>query len=105
MKRVLALLFIMVLTVSLSSCVNSSRDAEVVPDQNEAAQADVASVMADTENETEERPMAEYYTTNTKIEDVINDPIFGDYGRLIFHYCAQVKRYYIIPYKIVVGLN
>ena len=38
MKRVLASLFIMVLTVSLSSCVNSSRDAEVVPDQNEAAQ-------------------------------------------------------------------
>ena len=99
MKRVLALLFIMVLTVSLSSCVNSSRDAEVVPDQNEAAQADTASVMADTENETEERSMAEYYTTNTKIEDVINDPVFrqsvqadrpvdgsvaGDYGRLIF---------------------
>ena len=99
MKRVLALLFIMVLTVSLSSCVNSSRDAEVVPDQNEAAQADAASVMADTENETEERSMAEYYTTNTKIEDVINDPVFrqsvqadrpvdgsvaGDNGRLIF---------------------
>ena len=84
MKRVLALLFIMVLTVSLSSCLNSSRDAEVVPSQNEAAQADVASVMADTENETEERSMAEYYTTNTKIEDVINDPVFGDYGRLIF---------------------
>ena len=84
MKRVLALLFIMVLTVSLSSCADSLQDAEVVPDQNEAAQADEAYHMSDTENETEEQSMAEYYTTNTKIEDVINDPIFGDYGRLIF---------------------
>ena len=24
------------------------------------------------------------YTVNTKISDVINDPVFGDYGRLIF---------------------
>ena len=36
MKRVLALLFIMVLTVSLSSCADSLQDAEVVPNQNEA---------------------------------------------------------------------
>ena len=28
--------------------------------------------------------MTEHYATNTKIEDVINDPVFGDYGRLIF---------------------
>ena len=39
MKRVMAWIFMMFLAVSLSSCVNSSRDAEVVPDQNEAAQA------------------------------------------------------------------
>lgn len=26
----------------------------------------------------------EPYTVNTRIEDVINDPVFGDYGRLIF---------------------
>jgi predicted esterase len=25
-----------------------------------------------------------FYNKNTKIEDVINDPVFGDYGRLIF---------------------
>lgn len=55
MKRVLALLFIMVLTVSLSSCADSLQDAEVVPDQNEAAQADEAYHMSDTENETEEQ--------------------------------------------------
>ena len=27
---------------------------------------------------------AEDYTLNTKVTDVINDPVFGDYGRLIF---------------------
>jgi hypothetical protein len=84
MKRVLALLFIIVLTVSLSSCADSSQEAEVVPNQNEAVQADEAYLTPDTENETEEQSMAEHYTTNTKIEDVINDPVFGDYGRLIF---------------------
>ena len=31
-----------------------------------------------------EQSMTEHYTTKTNIEDVINDPIFGDYGRLIF---------------------
>ncbi len=43
-----------------------------------------ASLISDTEKETEEQSMTEHYTTNTKIEDVINDPVFGDYGRLIF---------------------
>ena len=72
MKRVLALIFMMVLAVSLSSCVGSSQEA------------DGSSLMPDTENEIEEQSMTEHYTTKTNIEDVINDPIFGDYGRLIF---------------------
>ena len=29
-------------------------------------------------------PAAEQYTADTKISDVINDPVFGDFGRLIF---------------------
>lgn len=32
----------------------------------------------------ESQSNAEQYTANTKIADVINDPVFGDYGRLIF---------------------
>jgi acetyl esterase/lipase len=84
MKRVLALIFMMVLAVSLSSCADSSQEAEVVPNQNAGAQADGSSLMPDTENEIEEQSMTEQYTTKTNIEDVINDPIFGDYGRLIF---------------------
>ena len=84
MKRVLALIFMMVLAVSLSSCADSSQDVEAVPRLNEDVQTDEASLMPDTEKETEEQSMTEHYTTNTKIEDVINDPVFGDYGRLIF---------------------
>lgn len=84
MKRVLPLIFMMVLAVSFSSCADSSQDVEVVPRLNEDVQTDEASLMPDTEKETEEQSMIEHYTTNTKIEDVINDPVFGDYGRLIF---------------------
>lgn len=84
MKRVLVLIFMMVLSVSFSSCADSSQDVEVVPRLNEDVQTDEASLIPDTEKETEEQSMTEHYTTNTKIEDVINDPVFGDYGRLIF---------------------
>lgn len=39
----------------------------------------------ETETETESQADAEkMYTTETKITDVINDTVFGDYGRLIF---------------------
>ncbi len=31
-----------------------------------------------------EETMHDPYTTDTKITDVINDPAFGEYGRLIF---------------------
>lgn len=29
------------------------------------------------------------YTLNTKVTDVINDPVFGDYGRLIFLWTGE----------------
>ena len=32
----------------------------------------------------ESKNQAEQYTVNTKISDVTNDPVFEDYGRLIF---------------------
>lgn len=69
---------------SKPSSADFSQDVEVVPRLNEDVQTDEASLMPDTEKETEEQSMTEHYTTNTKIEDVINDPVFGDYGRLIF---------------------
>ena len=52
--------------LGLSSCAYSSQDAEVVPRQNEDVQTDEASLMPDTEDETEEQSMTEHYTTDTK---------------------------------------
>ena len=60
MKRVLALIFMMVLAVSFSSCADSSQDVEVVPRLNEDVQTDEASLMPDTEKETEEQSMTEH---------------------------------------------
>ena len=74
MKRVWAFILTAMMTVSLSSCAVSSPETEVVPSRNDAVQTD----------ETEEQPMKEGYTTKTKITDVIHDPAFGSYGRLIF---------------------
>lgn len=51
MKRVLALIFMMVLAVSFSSCADSSQDVEVVPRLNEDVQTDEASLIPDTEKE------------------------------------------------------
>ena len=48
MKRVLALIFMMVLAVSFSSCADSSQDVEVVPRLNEDVQTDEESLMPDT---------------------------------------------------------
>ena len=110
MKRVLAFILTLVLVVGLSSCTDSSQDVEVVPRQNEGVQTDEPSLMPDTENEidepslmpdteneidepslmpdteneTDEPSMIAHYTMNTKIEDVKKDPVFGDYGSLIF---------------------
>ena len=69
------MIFSMIMAVGLSSCAYSSQNAEVVPRQNEDVQTDEASLMPDTEDEAEEQSMTEHYTTDTKIEDVINDPV------------------------------
>lgn len=52
MKRVLALIFMMVLAVSLSSCADSSQEA------------DGSSLMPDTENEIAEQSMTEPEASN-----------------------------------------
>lgn len=66
MKRVLALIFMMALAVSFSFGANSSQDVEVVPRLNEDVQTDEASLMPDTEKETEEQSMTEHYTNEYK---------------------------------------
>ncbi|MBO5283945.1 MAG: alpha/beta hydrolase [Lachnospiraceae bacterium] len=48
---------------------------------------DMTSNVSDAEYEeehTDSAAMGDHYTVDTPISDVINDPVFGDYGRLIF---------------------
>lgn len=57
----------------LAGCNAETNDADIDTDFKGAETTVQAS-----QNDTEQ------YTANTKISDVINDPVFGDYGRLIF---------------------
>ena len=75
---ILAVLFMTVLT----ACGNSA-------ESNHSQEVkDMTSNTIDTEYEqkdTEDEPLAgSLYTVDTPISDVMCDPVFGDYGRLIF---------------------
>ena len=61
------------IAVFLTACTAETNDTDIDTDFKGAE----TSVQAN-QNDTEQ------YTVNTKISDVINDPVFGDYGRLIF---------------------
>ena len=73
MKRALVLISAVVLSLCLSSCVVSKRETETAPRQDDMVEHSM------TENTSTEK-----YTSNTRISDVVDDPVFGDYGRLIF---------------------
>ena len=61
------------IAVFLTACTTETNDTDIDTDFKGAE----TSVQAN-QNDTEQ------YTVNTKISDVINDPVFGGYGRLIF---------------------
>ncbi len=84
MKRVLILILSAIMAVSLSSCAASSHETEVVPSRAEDMETDEVSAAESTEREPEEQSMTEQYTKETRISEVLSDPVFGDYGRLIF---------------------
>lgn len=74
---ILAALFMTVLT----ACGNSAES-----NHSQEVQ-DMTSNAADTEYEqenTDDTTVSSHYTIDTAISDVMNDPVFGDYGRLIF---------------------
>lgn len=57
----------------LTACTSETNDADIDTDFKGAETS-----VQENQNDTEQ------YTVNTKISDVINNPVFGDYGRLIF---------------------
>lgn len=68
---------------SNANSMDSNRSAE---NSKPASTENASSVPPDTtaEKVSESVISSEPYTRNTRISDVINDPVFGDYGRLIF---------------------
>ena len=67
MRRIVsAVLIFMIFTVLLTGCAN------VDPMTGKAPETD------------KDKFVSKTYTVNTKISDVVNDPAFGDWGRLIF---------------------
>ena len=76
MKKVLAALIL--IPILLIGCGNQSRSEDTEPTEPSVPETQATP----TERDLEVRSMN--YTTDTKINDVINDPVFGDYGRLIF---------------------
>ncbi len=72
------------LVLMLAGCMGRREQEDGLQEETES------SPMEKTENgpiegtEEESINLETAYTADTPIEDVINDPVFGDYGRLIF---------------------
>lgn len=82
MKRMIAMGITAVLTAAvLSACGRST-----LPEEKESEVHSQEQAVSDDQEPQGETGWAEesVYTRNTKIEDVIQDPAFGSYGRLIF---------------------
>lgn len=73
MRKNVFMAILICIAVFLTACTAETNDADIDTDFKGAE----TSVQVN-QNDTEQ------YTVNTKISDVINDPVFGDYSRLIF---------------------
>lgn len=76
MKRFISICLGFLFVCALAACSNTEREDGSL-DEQETSPAGVESMQT---GESAENP----YTVDTRISDVIADPVFGDYGRLIF---------------------
>ena len=76
MKRFISICLSFLFVCALAACSNTEREDGSL-DEQETSPAGVESMQT---GESAENP----YTVDTLISDVIADPVFGDYGRLIF---------------------
>ncbi len=80
-KRALIGLFLC-LAVCFAGCSNKKG---VQPDNGNTSENSFETIMSEAENEMQTNENhTDPYTVNTKISDVISDPAFGSFGRLIF---------------------
>lgn len=77
MKRVISVLLFLCLLLGLAGCGTT-------PEADSALQETSGSQQEEREESTMEENQTSPYTVDTPISDVMNDPVFGEYGRLIF---------------------
>lgn len=65
-KKICVIIVTVLFLICLAGCAEPHSSENVSDDMNQ------------------QTPDSSYYSVNTKISDVINDPVFGGYGRLIF---------------------
>lgn len=77
MKRVISVLLFLCLLLGLAGCGTA-------PETDSSLQETSGSQQEEREESTMEENQTSPYTVDTPISDVMNDPVFGEYGRLIF---------------------
>lgn len=83
MRRITAILMISVAALTLAACAEVSKGQTPSAAEQSSRQTDVRESMIKAGNGDAKNEEV-YYTKDTRLSDVINDPVFGDYGRLIF---------------------
>lgn len=81
MRYTTIFLCILCCVLSLAGCNN--KKGQNVSNIDSSVQNNGEKKMQNNETKTDTKQNM-YYTVNSKVTDVINDPIFGDYGRLLF---------------------
>lgn len=77
MKRAISVLLFLCLLLGLAGCGTT-------PEADSSLQETSGSQQEEREESTMEENQTSPYTVDTPISDVMNDPVFGEYGRLIF---------------------
>lgn len=88
MKKFLVVILALICVLSFAACTNPNGKTKDV-DGSEITLPELPNDSKDDSNkeqpqEGENEPMFARYTASTKISDVINDPVFGNFGRFIF---------------------
>lgn len=89
------LIVALLLSMLLAGCSEQNETTEPEADNSTTAASDSSVDESSNVNESEEslpdvndvsgtEDAAEVYTLTTRVTEVMNDPVFGDYGRLIF---------------------
>ena len=75
-RSIVLILMSLAVVLMLSGCSGTEEESQPVSSGEDTSESSGAGTPSSGEEEA--------YTLETKVEDVINDPAFGDYGRLIF---------------------